>query len=150
MVLNGVSGSSAGEATGPSSFDTILQIQKDSAERNADLYAKIDEMLKTIEEMKSLAFQINLRIARIRNGDFVRDCDAAEQEIAEVDRSLVTVDDMQKEADRLCSHLPATDTEALQICAKRTQELQQRRQQLSDSRQMLADACLSKEQGGRK
>ena len=136
-------------ATG-SEFDAVRQLQQESATRNADLYAKIEELLSTIEDMKRLAFQIDLRIARIRHGDFRKDCAAATKEIADIDKTLSHLDEMAKEADALCASVAKDDTEALQICSQRRDDLGARRAELTDSRAVLVEACGPASPEGRK
>lgn len=130
----------AGEKAG-SSFDDIRALKAESDARNAELSKRVEEISTMLEEMKRLAFEIDLRIARIKNGEFDRDCDKAVTELASIDSGLSRIASMEADARARCDELRADNAAGKKICADRLDELTSRRDDYAQSRQLLLMAC---------
>lgn len=131
--------------SGGSTFDRIRKIDEETRQRRTEFEAQIRAMDMLIENMKRLAFEIDLRIAKIRNGEFERDCDGADEEMQAIVDILASIEQMRGETEKLCSSTRPENAEAAAICNNRRADLDGRVAGLEGKRRALAQACPAAE-----
>jgi hypothetical protein len=129
---------SAADAT---SIDQIRKADDAARARSAAFAKQVREVDMLIEEMERLAFQVDLRIAKIRRGEFERSCEGAEDEATALLQAIRVFAGMRKEAETLCAGVAADDAAGQEICANRRASLKERGADLGRKRTELAAAC---------
>jgi hypothetical protein len=133
--------SSSGPASLPSSLDQIRRAEEEARQRRQQFDAQVLALDNMIESMKQLAFEVDLRLARIRAGDYERSCDGAEREMQAVIDAFTSAEQARADTERLCSNVRASDSAAASICANRRADLESRSARLLDARRALEMAC---------
>lgn len=123
-----------------SNLSDIRRMNELLRKQREDFLKQVDEVNTLIANMEDLAFQVELRIARIRAGQYERDCTGTEKEAATLDKALAKVFAMRQTANRLCQS--GGQNEAVQsICTGRHTALANRETELRTLRTQLARAC---------